>query len=259
MTLAEPAAACSTQPTGGDLAVSRPMPGGRFYRVYVPPGLTGPAPLLVAVHGGAGTPVSHEKMTGWSAFAKQKKFIVVYPRGTTPAPPGWAWWSWPAADDIEYLRNVVRNVAGTWCVNPRRVHMEGHSMGGMMTGRMACAARNMFASFGVYDGQWPLLAWDCPAGRPVSFAFFAGSEAKSDAHVATRDHRDLWRPRDSCPPQPVGEARPAGVLVAQRWECAAGTRILWRVYDAGHGWPQGALDDDIRNRMWSFFMANPLP
>ncbi|MCM6776530.1 hypothetical protein NDR87_21540 [Nocardia sp. CDC159] len=258
--LGEPAAACSTRPTGGDASVGRDLPGGGFYRLYVPPGLSGAAPLLVALHGGGGSPVSHENMTGWSGFAKQKKFIVAYPRARVPSPTGgWLWFSQPGALEIELIRSVVRDVAATWCVNPKRVYVEGHSMGGMMTGRMACAARNMFASFGVYDGQYPIDPNNCPAGRPASFAFFAGSQEKSDAHVATRDHRDLWRKRNACPAQPANEPHPAGVLVAQRFECAAGTRVLWRVYDAGHAWPQGALDDDIRNRMWTFFMSNPRP
>ena len=53
----------------------------RSYGVYRPAGLTGPAPLVVMLHGGFGTGAQAEKSYGWDAQADAGHFVVAYPNG----------------------------------------------------------------------------------------------------------------------------------------------------------------------------------
>ncbi|TEX51962.1 MAG: hypothetical protein B7C55_02850, partial [Actinomycetales bacterium mxb001] len=53
----------------------------RSYRLFVPAGLTGRAPLLLALHGGLGSGVQFETNSGFDGLATANGFIVAYPDG----------------------------------------------------------------------------------------------------------------------------------------------------------------------------------
>src|SRR5439155_16727691 len=113
---------CTLAPTSG--TIMRQV-DGRRYAVNVPGGLSGPsAPLLLALHGFTQLPTDHEAVTGWSQVASVQHFIVAYP---SAQPERGAWDFSQGSRDVTYLRGVVRDIAGTWCVDRRHVHAEGHS------------------------------------------------------------------------------------------------------------------------------------
>ncbi|WP_459546135.1 CE1 family esterase [Nocardia sp. X0981] len=261
--LPEPTAACSTAPTGG--TVVRTI-NGRPYRLFVPSGLTGPAPLLVALHGGQNNPQNFETQTGWTAFAQANRVIVAYPRGSKDEGGGkWAWeFARNTGPDVAFLRNVVTNIAATYCVAPKRVHFAGHSNGGQMTSRMACDAADLIASAAVWAG--PKGAWDqndCPASRPIAFGVMLNDNDPIVWQVVAEQHRDHWRQMNGCGAE-TSESGP-GVVRGQRFGCQAGTEVVYRLYDGptdaaqAHNWPPGDRGADVRNRMWQLFQANPLP
>ncbi|GAA5094229.1 alpha/beta hydrolase family esterase [Nocardia iowensis] len=255
----EPAAACAQTPTSG--TIERRI-GGRVYLLHVPAGLPRPAPLLLALHGGGSWPAQHETQSGWSGFADAKKFIVAYPRGGLANDNGtWSWHYLPGQDqDERFLREVVTDIAATWCVDARRVHVSGHSNGGQMTTRMACSAARLIASVAVYAGPaHSANPFDCAPARPISFGLFAGQNDPVVNLILMGNHRLNWQIRNGCTTPPVPEPHPAGVLAAEVNTCNADTKVVWRVYNAGHGIPGGDLGADIRNRMWTMFQNNPRP
>jgi polyhydroxybutyrate depolymerase len=248
------AASCTLAPTSG--TVARQV-AGRPYYVNVPAGLPGsPAPLLLALHGFTQLPTDHEATTGWSAVAASRHFIVAYP---SAQPARSAWDFAQGSKDVSYLRDVVRDISSTWCVNPRRVYAEGHSSGALMTARLACDASTVFASVAVYAGVDPtLLGSPCAPQRPISVGIFHGIADLISGFPLAIAHRDNWLVRDGCPRTPATE--PNVVLEASTYApCKNGVEVVWRVYQAGHLWPTGADHTDITQRMWSFFMRNPLP
>ncbi|MCM6775395.1 hypothetical protein NDR87_16040 [Nocardia sp. CDC159] len=255
----QPSAACAQTPTSG--TIQRTI-GDRVYLLRVPAGLPNPAPLLLALHGGGSGPGVHESQSGWSGFADAKKFIVAYPRGGLANDNGtWSWHYLPGQNqDEQFLRAVIDDISGKWCVDSRRIHVSGHSNGGQMTTRMACSAADLIASAAVYAGPaHSVNPYDCAISRPISFGLFAGQKDPIVNLALMVTHRLNWQIRNGCTSPPVSEPRPDGVVAAEVNTCNAGTKVVWRVYDAGHGIPGGALGADIRNRMWTMFQNNPRP
>lgn len=266
---AQPAAACSTTPTDGDKAQVEYATDGdseRLYRLFVPDGLTGAAPLIVALHGGHNTPEGFEAQSGWTKFAKNNNVIVAYPRGSKEEWGGTYAWEFArnVGPDVDFLRNVVDDISNTYCVASDRVHFVGHSNGGQMTSRMACDAADMIASAAVWAG--PKGAWDlndCPASRPIAFGVMLNDNDPIVWQVIAEQHRDHWVAMNNCGPAQTESA--PGVVLAQRFDCDAGTEVVYRVYDGpdkvekAHVWPEGDKGATIRNEMWELFQANHLP
>lgn len=250
------AAACSTTPTNHTKQVDNF--DGRYYRVRVPAGIPASgAPLVVVIHGGYGTPQGIESASGWSGFADQKKAIVVYPRGSKPEGSGWGWDAGAGAYDITHIKKVVADVSAKYCVDPKRIHLSGHSNGGQMASRVACTHADIFASGAVYAPAPPPAG--CVPSRPVSWGVFASEKDEMVDQALAYTHVMYW----SWENRPCQNEQPDGginVKESKRWDCASGTRVLWRVYKGGsHFWPVGPERTDMLNRMWQLFQAHPRP
>ncbi|MFI6865710.1 alpha/beta hydrolase family esterase [Nocardia sp. NPDC050406] len=255
------AAACSTTATA---RTEERTIGDRKYWIYVPAGIpsTG-APLVVSVHGGRNNPLTFEGQTGWTDMARQHRFIVAYPRGSKS--DGGGNYSWDFASnsaDVPFLRNVVGQIRGRYCVTPSRVHIVGHSNGGQMASRMACNAPDVFASGAVYAGPGPTVPYvgDCNPNRPVSFGLFVGDKDDTVMMELMNKHQEQWRwVNRECG---IGWTTETGYDVkdGKRFDCRNGTKVIWRVYGNGeHNYPTGDRRTDMHNRMWSLFQNNPRP
>lgn len=288
------AQACATTPTSG--TEQRTIAGypGRPYRVRVPSGLSGPARLLVSIHGWSTlslTPaLDNENNSGLNAFASQTKSIVVYPTGSFVSAPGvggptsfmgWNYWD-DASTDIAYLRAVVSHVSAEFCVNPDRVHADGISMGGLMSERLLCEAGDVFASTSGHATNDVTAPWvDDPAQPggtpdpcdPPASAAFLLSCAGNDPAVGTacdQVARPAWRDRLACTnPDPAPAAVPFGTF--RDYACTAGRDLRWRMWDGlGHAYPQQYsplfpfVVDTARRDRWiselsQFYDANQMP
>lgn len=247
---------CTLDSTGG--TVTRSL-AGRTYELHVPAGLSGTeVPLLLSLHGFGSTGRQDEQFTGWSGFADAKGFIVAYPNGR-PGTGGGAWDPYsPSSPDVAFLRQVADDIAARWCVDARRIHVDGWSNGAVMSQRVACDAPNKFASVTSYGGGTPTAGGvaPCRPSRPISVGLFAGQFDFTYAGLS--QNTSEWRGYDSCAPTAVRTTDSHGTL--DTYSCAAGTQLLSRVVsNTSHNWPSGAKGEDQRSRMWSFFQANPLP
>lgn len=248
---------CSLEPTGGTITRSL---GGRTYLLSVPAGLSGPqAPLLLSLHGFGSTGSQDELFTGWTPYAAKRGFIVAYPQAR-PSQYGGGWDPYSAdSADVPYLRDVVADIAASWCVDPRRVHADGWSNGAVMSQRLACSAPEVFASVTSYGGGTPTLsgfAAPCRPSRPISVGLFAGEWDFTYAGLA--QNAAEWRQVDGCAATPASTSDAYGRTDA--YSCAAGTTVLARVVaGTSHNWRAGAQGEDQRDRMWAFLAANPMP
>lgn len=245
---------CTLVPTPGTIERTAL---GRAYFVHVPAELSGSSvPLLLGLHGFGQPPFLHELDTGWSKVAASKHFIVAYPLARNLV-----WDFAQESADVRYLREVVRDISSTWCVNPRHVHAEGHSRGAAMAARLACDESTVFASVTGYAGADPSLIegrTPCLPDRPIAVGIFHGNEDTIAAFKDAAEHRSQWLARNGCPSTPTTE--PNVPVEASRYApCQAGVEVVWRIYQAKHLWPTGADGTDITNRMWDLFLRNPLP
>ncbi|MGW3958996.1 alpha/beta hydrolase family esterase [Amycolatopsis sp. NPDC005003] len=249
---ASASAACALAPTAG--TVGREA-AGRAYHVNVPPGLPGSAvPLLLSLHGALQPYALHERETRWSDTAAAKHFIVAYPSAAGPA-----WDVDRHSGDVAYLRAVVEDVSRTWCVDPRRVHVEGFSSGATMSARLACDASDVFASVAAYAGVSPSFTGSpCTPDRPISVGLFHSDADLVSLPPLAVAHRNDWLQRNGCPATPVTEPG-VPVEAAVYGPCRAGVQVAWRVYRGTHFWPGDGDRADIADRMWTFFGRNPLP
>lgn len=248
---------CTLSSTNG--TVSRSL-GGRSYLVNVPAGLSASqVPLLVSLHGAGSTGSQDELFTGWSSFAASHGFIVAYPQAR-PFDFGGVWDPYTStSEDYSFLRDVVADISATWCVDPRRVHLDGWSNGAVMSQREACEAADTFASATSYAGgppDIPGVAKACTPSRPISVGLLAGQF--DFTYPALASNASDWRARNGCGAAAVHTVDSYGST--DTYSCAAGTKVFARVVNlTSHNWPSGAMGEDQRNRMWAFFAANPRP
>lgn len=261
---AAPAAAGAAEPgcgltsTGG--TITRTI-GDRSYLLNVPAGLAAATevPLLLSLHGFGSTGSQDEAFTGWTPFAAAEGFIVAYPQAR-PSEYGGAWDPYTAdSPDVTFLRDVVADISATWCVDPRRVHVDGWSNGAVMSQRVACSAADTFASASSYGGGTPTVggfATPCAPSRPISVGLFAGQWDFTYAGLA--QNASEWRAIDACAATPTRTTDAYGST--ESYACAGGTTVLARsVSLTSHNWPSGTAGEDQRRRMWAFHTANPRP
>ena len=231
--------------------------GGRTYELHVPAGLTGTeVPLVLSLHGFSSDGTQHAAQSGWEPFADGHNFVVAFPNGN------WRSWNFSqyGAGDIAWLRSVVADIANTWCIDPARVHVTGHSNGAFMAQRLACDAADLFASVAEYAGGPPDSFMNaCAPSRGIGVALFHGEADFVVPAAWGAQARDGWVSRLACGATPTSEATGDGTLLRYAG-CRDGVEVVWRSYPGqSHLWPTGARQQDILSGMWAHFVAHPKP
>jgi len=122
------------------------------YRIFVPASYDGskPYPLVVALHGMGGDENSYfdSRVYGSGAFAKEAErrgYIAVCPKGRNPA----SMYAGPAETDV---LDVVAEVRRAYRIDPGRIYLTGHSMGGYGTWSVAMSHPELFAAIAPVSG-----------------------------------------------------------------------------------------------------------
>ena len=140
----------------------------RVWYEYRPPGLaSGPAPLVVMLHGFGMTATAMVGLTGIDAAARRDGFTVAFPQGLEK--------SWNAGgccgaaavaqvDDVAMLAAVIQGQVASGAAQAARVYVVGFSNGAMMAYRFACERSDLIAGAAVVEGT---LTSACPPHRSV--------------------------------------------------------------------------------------------
>lgn len=151
--------------------------GGELRQYYIePPRGPRPAPAIIILHGGAGTPSRMRRLTQLTLH--EKGWAEVYPVGLER---GWNDGRRDAqgrllheADDLGLLRALVGRLAADGLIDPARVFLAGISNGGGMALRMICEAPGLVAGAAVVAMSLPEdLA--CSDGPPVPLILIHGT------------------------------------------------------------------------------------
>lgn len=251
-------AACSLAPTNGP--VTKFLFKGTDigpYRLTVPSGLSGSVPLLIDLHGGGGSAEIYEYLTGWPDYAMRKKtFILAAPNSEIPG----FWMPQSGSIDVSFIKTLATELAATYCIDPKRIYVSGHSLGGVMTDRMACDHAGLFAAAAPYaGGPSSVFGGGCNPSRPIPVAFIHGDQDFNAPVALQEQNRDAWVQREHCATPPSRTTDSLGYTDTYA-PCDGGSEITWRLLkNQTHAWPSGAAGEDMRDRMWAFFNAHPLP
>ncbi|WP_036337762.1 alpha/beta hydrolase family esterase [Mycolicibacterium aromaticivorans] len=285
--------------TGTPIGPTRDLPVGqsihslsvdgltRSFHVYRPDGLSGPAPLVVMLHGGYGDGAQAERAYHWDAEADAGHFLVAYPDGLDRAWNAGSCCGRPArsnVDDVTFLTTMVGAIEQQIPIDTTRVFATGMSNGAMMALRLACQS-NLFAAIAPVAGT--LLA-QCSDPSPTSVLQIHGTaddrvpygggpgKARTASGAPNVDGPSVesvnanWRTIDGCAP-PVSSNRED--VTTQRADCPERRTVeLITIAGAGHQWPGGianpVVDEiaglpppstalDATDTIWQFFRQHP--
>jgi polyhydroxybutyrate depolymerase len=255
----------------------------RTFHVYRPPGLAGPAPLVVMLHGGFGTGTQAEQDYGWDAQARAAHFAVAYPDGLDRAwnvgggccgVPGRT-----GVDDVGFITQMVARISAEMRIDPDRIYATGISNGGMLAYRLACDTR-IFAAIGP-DSATELGRCRSPAAISVIHIHgtadhnipYAGGTGQGFAHIdgpAIPLLNATWRSIDHCAAPSI---HTAGMVMTSVARCPGGRAVeLITIKGAGHQWPGSVPPSRLAARLlhldqpstalnatqviWQFFAAH---
>ncbi|HMK11113.1 MAG TPA: PHB depolymerase family esterase, partial [Acidimicrobiales bacterium] len=224
----------------------------RSYLVYRPVGITGPAPVVVMLHGGFGSAQQAEDTYGWDAQADAARFIVVYPDGISKAWNAGTCCGVPAAtniDDVGFISHIVDTLQADSAVDPKRIYATGMSNGAMLAYRLACST-DLFAAIAPVSGT---ILVPCDRAKPTSVLHIHGADdhnvpyggGPGSAVTITGAPRvdgpsvpaDIatWRAIDKCDPP---STTTTGDVTTSTASCPGGRVVeLITVAGAGHQWP----------------------
>lgn len=233
----------------------------RTYLITRPPGVTAPAPTIIALHAAGQTSESFRDYLGLDVSAGPQGVVTVYPQGI-----GRVWNDGrPAAmrlkalltpgDDVPFLVMLVQRLVQQGIADPRRIYLLGISNGGFMVERMACEFAGLFAAYAVTMATAPAnYREECAPARPVPIMFVHGTAdsvigwlgfwTPLGATLSAPDSAQLYAGLDQC-----GQSRTEnlddrdptdGTTVSlQTWSgCEGGAEVrLYKVEGGGHQSP----------------------
>ncbi|MFA5039121.1 MAG: PHB depolymerase family esterase [Candidatus Omnitrophota bacterium] len=261
----------------------------RTYLLYIPRGYDAshPVPLVIVLHGGGANAKNAQRMTGFSALAEKKGFMVAYPNGTGRLPDraltwnagnccGYAWEN--NVNDVLFIRSLIEKLEKEYIIDPGAVYVTGISNGGMLAYKLGCELSDKIAAIGPVAGA--MNVDECLPKEPVSVIAFHGTE---DRHVLYKggwplvyydryERKDkpvshamsFWSQRDACEARPQEMER--GRAKVATWSfCLEGTGVsLYTIVGGGHTWPGGQYEQmwgdspdaggiSATDIMWEFF------
>jgi polyhydroxybutyrate depolymerase len=274
---ADPIIAGVTIPPGTTGVITATWQGrARSARVHVPSGYNGQAlPVVVVLHGGAGSAQIIEALSRWSVKADAVGCIAVYPDGLAldvngvdaPATEDRYWANDRntrpdqfGVDDVGCILAIIDMVAAGVQVDQDRVFAMGMSNGGSMVHRLGRDAAGRWAGLSTVCGSYTATstaAFAPVAPLPVivfhgtldSIMPYAGgtTPGQGGAVLGAEATCDLWSQRDATTvgptTTPIPDTDATDGCTSERIERSGGlggtATVLVRITGGSHSWPGG--------------------
>ncbi len=240
---------------------------GRAYRLFVPQGYDGraPLPLVLDLHGSGGNSAGQAETSRFEALADREGVLVASLQAAAQGNR----WNVPVTadrpDDVQYVSDVIDHIAARVCTDLRRVYATGFSGGARMSSLLACRLNDRIAAIAPMAG----LRWPGPCeGRAIPVLAFHGladPQNTYDGHAEGRGGEWVesvpealagWAKHNGCNGEPVLDD-PPGPLSTLRYEgCEAQVRLV-RIDGLPHRWARDEVD--ATREMWEFFRTHALP
>jgi polyhydroxybutyrate depolymerase len=238
----------------------------RTYRLFVPPGYDGraPLPLVLNLHGSGGTSAGQARTSGFEDIAAREGFAVA----SLQADGGR--WNVPIqdsrADDVAYVSDVIDHAASKMCIDLARVYATGFSGGARMSSLLGCMLNTKIAAIAPVSG----LRWPAPCtGRRIPVLTFHGLADPQNPYAGKAEGRGAewlesvpdalagWAQHNGCAPDVILDD-PDGPLSTMRYAgCRDATEVrMIRIDGLGHTWTRKEID--TTEAMWQFFKSHRL-
>lgn len=243
--------------------------------------------LVIALHGGGGSPSQFERTSFLTDKSKASGFIVVYPEGTGIIK------TWNAGtccgsaithqiNDVKFISQLIDQLIAVYKINPKKVYATGHSNGGMMCYRLACELSNKIAAIAA-NSSTMVLTSACNPARAMPVLHL---HSKLDQHVVYTGGPGDGISGVYCPPLDSvlnvfslknSCSNPSQVIFSnnlytfKKWSsCTNNVSIQYYLTnDGGHGWPGGlpggpnsdtpSIAINADDLLWEFFQQYQLP
>lgn len=248
-------------------------------------------PLILMLHAYGATGTIEEWFFRLRPLAESRGFFYVVPEGT-PNAEGKQYWNATDAccappahlgdagaappDDVEYLRELVGEVASKYEVDLKRIYIVGHSNGGFMAHRLACEHAELFAGFVSVAGATFHDPDRCKPSAPVAALQIHGTADGTismqggmffgNKYPSARATVDRWAALNGCDPSPINldarfdlDLRISGSETrALRFDKCRGHAVveLWWMDGSGH---VPLTTAEMGNRIVDFLFAHPKP
>jgi polyhydroxybutyrate depolymerase len=244
-----------------------------------------PVPVILAFHGGYGTPESFAQNTGLYERGGRAGFVVVFPEGYKR--------SWNAGDccgpahkqnidDVAFINALLDDLATLLTIDSRRIYATGFSNGGKFTYRLGCELSDRIAAIAVVGASlgldickpkrhMPLLHIHGMADRHAPFQGGDSARRQSGEHRGIPQTLDLWLGRDGCKAEKRITLQRGAVTCTTYPPCGQHAEvILCTIQGMGHQWPGGKVvlpsrlgagntDISATDMIIEFFRSHPLP
>lgn len=234
----------------------------RYYLLHVPADYDGEAiPLVLNFHGSLRVPEDQVEASDFGTIADREGFAVAYPAGAFAS--GNMQRSWNAdvedgVDDVQFVRDIVEDVATRLNIDRSRIYATGFSGGGRMSSRLACELSDLLAAAAPVAGLQ--YYEDCTPMQPIPILAihskadpFNHYELSDDSptywHVGVETAIEKWQAANGCGRR-ADETDFADNVELRAWtDCRPGSEIaLYAVDDDNHVWPGFASEV-----VWQFF------
>lgn len=244
-----------------------------------------PLPLIVLLHAFGYSAEFEESYLQFSDQVDSQRFILCLPNGSRNLTLQRYWNATDACcdifgqgpDDSGYLRGLIDVMSSAYEVDPRRIHLVGHSNGGFMAHRMICDHPGLFAGIATLASATFNDPNACVFGEPVHVLQVHGtsdlvilygggclvggcypSAAQTQRYVA--DDNGCGRTPDE-PPEPIdlissipGDETTVTVFAES---CdRGGAAELWTIPAVGHNPPFG---NRFSEEVVAWLLARPRP
>jgi polyhydroxybutyrate depolymerase len=248
-------------------------------------------PLVLVLHGGAGTGAQIERYTNFNAVADAHGFVVVYPDGVNR---GWndgreserTSTRSGHVDDVGFIGSLIDHLTKRLRVDPLRVYSTGISNGGFMSHRAAMELSDRIAAIAPIAGTLGenLVARFAPK-HPVAVLHMHGTQdrfvryeggdviARGGKSISAARVTEMWAKANGCAvpsrPEQLPDRDPddgTRIRADSYGSCRAGTTVvLYTIVGGGHTWPGRAApllgtttrDIDGAQAAWEFFERHP--
>jgi len=171
---------CATDAAPGNESYEIESGGNSYaYSLLVPKDYDGtPVSLVLNFHGLGSNGGQQAGFSGYPALANAEGFAVLHPTGLVIDPEdGRSSWelslaATDARDDVQFVRDLLDEVAGRICYDAARVYSTGMSNGGLFSSELICQLGDRIAAAASVAGV--THSPSCEPSRPVPYIAFHG-------------------------------------------------------------------------------------